>query len=87
MQVAGLNPRTAVVVHCPGAVLMPWLEQVKAVLVGFVPGQEAGNAVTVGQPAHHHTTTPACGEVVLQGRYGGPEEEQIRSPSCLSYEL
>jgi len=43
--VAAVNPRTIVVLHVPGAVLMPWLEQVKAVLVAFYPGEENGNAI------------------------------------------
>jgi beta-glucosidase len=43
--VAAANPRTIVVLHVPGAVLMPWIEQVEAVLVAFYPGEENGNAV------------------------------------------
>jgi len=34
-----------VVLHAPGAVLMPWLDRVKAVLVAFYPGEENGNAI------------------------------------------
>jgi beta-glucosidase len=43
--VAAANPNTVVVLHVPGAVLMPWLSQVAAVLVGWFPGQENGNAL------------------------------------------
>jgi beta-glucosidase len=43
--VATANRRTVVVLHVPGAVLMPWLDQVKAVLVAFYPGEENGNAL------------------------------------------
>jgi beta-glucosidase len=43
--VAAANKRTIVVLHVPGAVVMPWLEQVKAVLVAFYPGEENGNAI------------------------------------------
>lgn len=43
--VAAANPRTIVVLHVPGAVLMPWIEKVQAVLVAFYPGEENGNAV------------------------------------------
>lgn len=43
--VAAANPRTIVVLHVPGAVLMPWLDQVEAVLVAFYPGEENGNAI------------------------------------------
>ena len=45
--VAAANNRTVVVVRCPGAVLMPWIDlpAVKAVLVQFLPGQAAGAAL------------------------------------------
>lgn len=39
------NPRTIVSVRSPGAVLMPWASQVPAVLLSWLPGQEAGNAL------------------------------------------
>lgn len=42
--VAQAQPNTAVVVNTPGAILMPWLDQVQSVLVTFLPGQEDGNA-------------------------------------------
>jgi beta-glucosidase len=44
-QVAAANPNTIVVVNGPGAVLMPWASAVKAILFGFFPGQESGNAI------------------------------------------
>ncbi len=43
--VAAANPRTVVVLHTAGAVLMPWLEQVPAVLAAWYPGQESGDAL------------------------------------------
>jgi hypothetical protein len=43
--VAAANPRTIVVVASGGPVLMPWLEQVPAVLEGWYGGQEVGNAL------------------------------------------
>jgi beta-glucosidase len=43
--VAAVNARTIVVLHVPGAVSMPWLDRVGAVLVAFYPGQENGNAI------------------------------------------
>jgi beta-glucosidase len=43
--VAAANPRTIVVLHVPGAVLMPWIDKVKAILVAFYPGEENGNAI------------------------------------------
>jgi beta-glucosidase len=43
--VAAANPRTIVVLKNGGPVLMPWLNQVPAVLEAWYPGQEDGNAV------------------------------------------
>ncbi|MGH6655897.1 MAG: glycoside hydrolase family 3 C-terminal domain-containing protein [Actinocrinis sp.] len=43
--VAAVNPRTVVVVNAGGPVLLPWLEDVPAVLLSWFPGQEAGDAI------------------------------------------
>jgi beta-glucosidase len=43
--VAAANPRTIVLVNAGSPVLMPWREQVAAVLVGYFGGQEFGHAV------------------------------------------
>ncbi len=43
--VAAANPRTVVVVASGGPVLMPWLDQVPAVLESWYSGQEVGNAL------------------------------------------
>lgn len=43
--VAAANQRTIVVLHVPGAVAMPWLDKVNAVVVAFYPGEENGNAI------------------------------------------
>jgi len=43
--VVAANPRTIVVVASGGPVLMPWLEQVPAVLENWYGGQEQGNAM------------------------------------------
>lgn len=43
--VVATNPNTIVVVRCPGAVLMPWADKVKAVVVQFLPGQASGTAL------------------------------------------
>ncbi|SDM40043.1 glycoside hydrolase family 3 C-terminal domain-containing protein [Allokutzneria albata] len=40
--VAAANPRTVVVVNSGAPVLMPWREEVPAVLLSWLPGQEAG---------------------------------------------
>lgn len=43
--VASANARTIVNVITPGAVLMPWSSKASAILVSWMPGQEAGNAL------------------------------------------
>jgi beta-glucosidase len=43
--VAKANPRTIVVVESGGAVFMPWLPQVPAVLEAFYPGIRGGDAI------------------------------------------
>ena len=44
--VAGAQPDTVVCVASPGAVLLPWSGDVAAILATFMPGQQAGPAVT-----------------------------------------
>jgi beta-glucosidase len=44
-QVAQHNPRTVVVLNTPGPVLMPWLDQVAAVLQVWYPGEQFGTAL------------------------------------------
>ncbi|MEZ0065633.1 beta-glucosidase [Streptacidiphilus sp. MAP12-20] len=44
-RVAAANPRTVVVVNAGAPVLMPWREDVAAVLLSWFPGQEAGSAL------------------------------------------
>ncbi len=43
--VAAANPRTVVVLNTPGAVTMPWLDQVAAVLQVWYPGEAFGPAL------------------------------------------
>lgn len=43
--VAAANPRTVVVLETGGAVLMPWLDDVAAVLAAWYPGQRGGEAI------------------------------------------
>jgi len=43
--VAKANPRTVVVLESGGAVLMPWLAQVSAVVAAWYPGQRGGEAL------------------------------------------
>ena len=44
-RVAAVNPRTVVVVNAGAPVLMPWRDEVAAVLLAWFPGQEAGAAL------------------------------------------
>jgi beta-glucosidase len=44
-RVAAVNPRTVVIVNSGAPVLLPWAEEVPAVLVAWFPGQEFGNAL------------------------------------------
>jgi beta-glucosidase len=43
--VAAANPRTVVVVNAGAPVLLPWRDEVAAVLLAWFPGQEFGNAL------------------------------------------
>lgn len=43
--VAAANPKTVVVVESGGAILMPWLDKVPAVLEAFYPGSRGGPAI------------------------------------------
>jgi beta-glucosidase len=43
--VAAAQPNTVVVIHHPGAVLMPWATSVRSIVCAFLPGQEDGNAI------------------------------------------
>ncbi|MFB4304219.1 glycoside hydrolase family 3 protein [Actinomadura sp. NTSP31] len=43
--VAATNPRTVVVVNAGAPVLMPWRDEVAAVLWAWLPGQEGGDAI------------------------------------------
>jgi beta-glucosidase len=43
--VATANPRTIVVLHTAGPVLMPWLPKVAAVLEAWYPGQQSGTSI------------------------------------------
>jgi beta-glucosidase len=43
--VAAANPRTIVVLHTAGPVLMPWLPQVAGVIAAWYPGERSGAAI------------------------------------------
>jgi beta-glucosidase len=44
-RVAAANPRTVVVVNAGAPVLLPWTDEVAAVMLAWFPGQEFGNAL------------------------------------------
>lgn len=73
-RVAAANPRTVVVVNSGAPVLMPWLEEVGAVLLSWFPGQEFGNALAdvllgeVEPGGRLPTTWPAAEDQVLATR-------------------
>jgi len=65
--VAVANPRTVVLVNAGSPVLMPWRDQVAAVLIGYFGGQEFGHAVAdvllgVAEPGGRLPTTWPAGE-------------------------
>jgi len=43
--ISSVQPNTIVVIHTPGAVLMPWVSDIPAIVCAFLPGQEDGNAI------------------------------------------
>ncbi len=61
-RVAAANPRTVVVVNAGSPVLMPWADDVAAILLTWFPGQEAGAALAdvllgVAEPGGRLPTT------------------------------
>ncbi|MCP9971098.1 glycoside hydrolase family 3 C-terminal domain-containing protein [Actinomadura madurae] len=69
--VAAANARTIVVVNAGAPVLMPWRDEVAAVLWAWLPGQEGGDAIAdvltgAAEPGGRlPTTLPASGDGVL----------------------
>ncbi|TDC70655.1 beta-glucosidase [Actinomadura sp. GC306] len=69
--VAAANPRTVVVVNAGAPVLMPWRDEVAAILWAWLPGQEGGDAIAdvltgAAEPGGRLPTTfPASDDAVL----------------------
>ena len=82
--VAKVNPRTVVVLNTPGAVLMPWVDDVAAVLQVWYPGEQFGVALGailfgVAEPGGRLPLTfPRSGEDLPEGRRAVESTEQIR---------
>ncbi|MEV7136424.1 glycoside hydrolase family 3 C-terminal domain-containing protein [Arthrobacter sp. NPDC093128] len=82
--VAAANPRTVVVVNSGAPVLLPWRDDVKAVLLGWFGGQELGQAVAdvllgEAEPGGRLTTSwPAATDDV-------PVLEVVPTAGCLDY--
>ncbi|MGV8908029.1 MAG: glycoside hydrolase family 3 protein [Propionicimonas sp.] len=76
--VAAANPRTVVVLNTPGAVLMPWLEDVAAVLQVWYPGERFGAALAAvlfgdAEPGGRLPLTFPLTRADLPGGDRGPE--------------
>ncbi|HVI05916.1 MAG TPA: glycoside hydrolase family 3 C-terminal domain-containing protein, partial [Sphingomicrobium sp.] len=75
--VAKANPRTIVVVESGGAVFMPWLSQVPAVLEAFYPGIRGGDAIAriltgkVNPSGHLPISFPASADQLAHPRLTG----------------
>ena len=78
--VAAANPRTVVVLNTGGPVLMPWLDQVGAVVQAWHPGQQFGAAVAAvlfgdadpgGRLPVTFPATPGQGPITGPERYPG----------------
>ena len=88
--VAAANPRTVVVVNAGAPVLLPWSDEVAAVLVSWFPGQEFGNALadvltgTVEPGGRGHEGVPQGRSDLraLAEQMKRPLELRYGAPSC-----
>ena len=75
--VAKANPKTIVVVESGGAILMPWLKDVPAVLEAFYPGIRGGEAIAsiltgkVNPSGHLPITFPASNDQLAHAEIPG----------------
>lgn len=82
--VAAANPRTIVVLETGGPVLMPWLENVPAVLEAWYPGQRGGEAIArlllgdVSPSGRLPITFPASEDQAPRAEPGGLAELRAR---------
>jgi beta-glucosidase len=82
--VAAANPRTVVVLNTCGPVLMPWLDQVSAVVQAWFPGQQFGEAIAAilfgdadpcGRLPLTFPATPDQGPITRVEQYPGVDDE------------
>ncbi|MFI0356715.1 glycoside hydrolase family 3 C-terminal domain-containing protein [Actinomadura sp. 9N407] len=76
--VAAANPRTVVVVNAGAPVLMPWRDDVAAVLWAWLPGQEGGDAIAdvitgAAEPGGRLPTTFPVTETGVLSPVPGPD--------------
>jgi beta-glucosidase len=76
--VAAANPRTVVVVNAGAPVLMPWREEVAAVLWAWLPGQEGGDAIAdvltgLAEPGGRLPTTFPVTQTGVLSPFPGPD--------------
>jgi beta-glucosidase len=76
--VAAANPNTVVVLQTGGAVLMPWLDSVRAVLETWSPGQEMGPRHRRAVVGRRQPVRPAAAELPAGGR--GPADSGLARP-------
>ncbi|MGB4890367.1 MAG: glycoside hydrolase family 3 C-terminal domain-containing protein [Propionicimonas sp.] len=87
-QVAAVNPRTVVVLNTPGATLLPWLDEVAAVLAVWYPGERFGSALGAvlfgeAEPGGRLPLTFPHRREHLPGGDHGPDEV----PMVIDYDL
>ncbi|GLZ05265.1 beta-glucosidase [Actinomadura sp. NBRC 104412] len=76
--VAAVNPRTVVVVNAGAPVLMPWRNEVAAILWSWLPGQEGGDAIAdvltgLAEPGGRLPTTFPVTETGVLSPVPGPD--------------
>jgi beta-glucosidase len=83
--VATANPKTIVVLQTGGAVLMPWLDKVDAVLLAWYPGQRGGEAIAdvlsgaINPSGRLPLTFPAAEEQLPRPKLDGIDDDRLNA--------